>query len=53
MATGQGVDAKLMHDMANAQGWRPAVAAEVVDQKALGHLSETATVTEVDPPETE
>ena len=39
--------------MANAQGWRPAVAAEVVDQKALGHLSETATVTEVDPPETE
>ena len=51
MATGQGVDAKLMHDMANAQGWRPAVAAEVVDQKALGHLGETATVTEVDPPE--
>ncbi|MCR9093357.1 MAG: trigger factor [bacterium] len=51
MAAGQGVDAKLMHDMANAQGWRPAVAAEVVDRKALDHLSEAANVTDVDPPE--
>lgn len=51
MAVGQGVDAKLMHDMANAQGWRPAVAAEVVDRKALDHLTETASITDVDPPE--
>jgi len=51
MAAGQGVDAKLMHDMANAQGWRPAVAAEVVDRKALDHLTEAANVTDVDPPE--
>ena len=50
MATGQGVDAKLMHDMANAQGWRPAIAAEVVDKKALDHLADAANVTEVDPP---
>lgn len=49
MAAGQGVDAKLMHDMANAQGWRPAVAAEVVDRKALEHLVETANVESVDP----
>lgn len=51
MAAGQGVDAKLMHDMANAQGWRPAVAAEVVDRKALDHLVESANVSDVDPPE--
>lgn len=51
MAAGQGVDAKLMHDMANAQGWRPAVAAEVVDRKALDHLTEAANITDVDPPE--
>ncbi len=51
MAAGQGVDAKLMHDMANAQGWRPAVAAEVVDRKALDHLTEAASITDVDPPE--
>lgn len=51
MAAGQGVDAKLMHDMANAQGWRPAVAAEVVDRKALDHLVESANVADVDPPE--
>ena len=50
MAAGQGVDAKLMHDMANAQGWRPAVAAEVKDKKALEHLVESANVTDVDPP---
>lgn len=48
MAAGQGVDAKLMHDMANAQGWRPAVAGEVVDRKALDHLVATARVEEVD-----
>ena len=48
---GQGVDAKLMHDMANAQGWRPAVAAEVVDRKALDHLVQSANVSDVDPPE--
>ena len=51
MAAGQGFDAKLMHDMANAQGWRPAIASEVVDRKALEHLVETAAVEEVDPPE--
>ena len=51
MAEGQGVDAKLMHDMANAQGWRPAVAAEVVDRKALDHLVQSANVSDVDPPE--
>ena len=51
MAEGQGVDAKLMHDMANAQGWRPAVGAEVVDSKALDHLAEAASVTEIDLPE--
>ena len=48
MAAGQGVDPKMMHDMANAQGWRPAVAAEVVDRKALDHLVESAQITEVD-----
>ena len=51
MAAGQGVDAKLMHDMANAQGWRPAVAVEVVDRKALDHLVQSANVSDVDPPE--
>ncbi len=51
MAEGQGVDAKLMHDMANAQGWRPAVGAEVVDRKALDHLAEAARLTEIDLPE--
>ncbi|MGB0619714.1 MAG: trigger factor [Myxococcota bacterium] len=51
MAEGQGVDAKLMHDMANAQGWRPAVGAEVVDRKALDHLAEAASLTEIDLPE--
>jgi len=49
MAAGQGVDPKMMHDMANAQGWRPAVGAEVVDKKALDHLIENATVTDVEP----
>ncbi len=51
MAESQGVDSKKMHDMANAQGWRPAVGAEVVDKKAFDHLIETAKIKEVDPPE--
>ena len=51
MAAQQGFDAKLMHDMANAQGWRPAIGAEVVDRKALEHLVEQASVTEIDMPE--
>jgi trigger factor len=48
MAEGQGVDAKMMHDMANAQGWRHAIGAEVVDRKALAHLVEHAEITEVE-----
>jgi len=48
MATAQGVDAKVMHDMANAQGWRPAVGAEVVDRKAMEHLIEQARIEEVE-----
>jgi trigger factor len=51
MAESQGVDSKKMHDMANAQGWRPAVGAEVVDKKSFDHLIETAKIKEVDPPE--
>jgi len=48
MAASQGVDAKLMHDMANAQGWRQAIAAEVVDRKALEHLVDQAQISETD-----
>jgi trigger factor len=48
MATGQGVDPKMMHDMAQAQGWRQAIAAEVVDRKALAHLVEHAEITEIE-----
>lgn len=48
MAASQGVDSKMMHDMANAQGWRAAVGAEVVDRKALDHLVETAKIEEVE-----
>lgn len=48
MAAGQGVDPRMMHDMANAQGWRPAVGAEVVDRKALDHLVSSAKITEVE-----
>jgi trigger factor len=48
MATGQGVDAKMMREMAEAQGWRPAVGAEVVDRKALEHLVESAQITDVE-----
>jgi trigger factor len=51
MATAQGVDAKMMHDMAEAQGWRHAIGAEVVDRKALTHLVEHAKITETDPSE--
>lgn len=48
MAAGQGVEAKMMHDMARAQGWRPAVAAEIVDRKALAWLEEHAQIREVE-----
>lgn len=48
MATGQGVDPKMMHDMANSQGWRPAVGAEIVDRKALEHLIQTGRISEVE-----
>lgn len=48
MAAGQGVDPKMMHDMANAQGWRFAIGAEVVDRKAMDHLIEQANITEVE-----
>jgi trigger factor len=48
MAAAQGVDAKLMRDLANAQGWATAIAAEIVDRKALAHLAEHARVQEAD-----
>lgn len=48
MAAGQGVDPKMMHDMANAQGWRFAIGSEVVDRKAMDHLIEQANITEVE-----
>jgi trigger factor len=48
MAAGQGVDPKTMHDMAQTQGWRHAIAAEVVDRKALAHLVEQAEITDVE-----
>ena len=48
MAAGQGVDSKMMHDMAEAQGWRHAVGSEVVDRKALEHLVERAKITEIE-----
>ena len=48
MAAGQGVDPKMMRDMAKAQGWRHAIGAEVVDRKALAHLVERAEITEVE-----
>ena len=50
MAESQGVDPKMMHDMAEAQGWRPAVGAEVMDRKALEQLVEAASITDVDAP---
>lgn len=48
MAASQGFDAKLMHDLAKAQGWHAAIAAEIVDRKALAHLIEQANIREVD-----
>lgn len=48
MAAGQGFDAKLMHDLAKAQGWHTAIAAEIVDRKALAHLIEHARIREVE-----
>ncbi|HEB88196.1 MAG TPA: trigger factor [Deltaproteobacteria bacterium] len=48
MAAAQGVDPKMMRDMAAAQGWRPAVAAEIVDRKALDHLVEHARISEIE-----
>ncbi|MAG29403.1 MAG: trigger factor [Deltaproteobacteria bacterium] len=48
MATSQGVEPKMMHEMAVAQGWHHAVAAEVVDRKALERLVECAQISEVD-----
>ena len=51
MATSQGVDAKIMKDMAEAQGWLHAIGAEVVDRKALAHLVEHAKIADVEPSE--
>lgn len=48
MAQGQGFDAKLMHDLAKAQGWHAAIAAEIVDKKALAHLAERARIADVE-----
>jgi trigger factor len=48
MATSQGADFKMMNDMANAQGWRPAIASEVVDRKAMELLEERAQITDVE-----
>ncbi len=48
LAAGQGVDAKMMHEMAEAQGWRASLGAEVVDRKALAHLVEHAEITETE-----
>ena len=51
MAAAQGVDVKMMSDMADAQGWRPAIGSEVVDRKAMELLEENATITDVEPSE--
>ena len=51
MATSQGVEAKMMQEMAEAQGWRSAIGSEVVDRKALAHLTEHAQIEEVEPSE--
>ncbi len=48
MAASQGFDAKLMHDLAKAQGWHAAIAAEIVDRKALAHLIEHARISDVE-----
>ncbi len=48
MAAGQGVDPKMMQEMASAQGWRQAIGAEVVERRALDHLVEMAQITEIE-----
>jgi len=48
MAAAQGVDMKMMTDMADAQGWRPAIASEVVERKTMVVLEERAQITEVE-----
>jgi len=48
MAEAQGVEAKMMHERADAQGWRQAINAEVVDRKALALLEERAQIAEVE-----
>ena len=48
MAASQGFDAKLMHDLAKAQGWHAAIASEIVDRKALAHLIEHARIVEIE-----
>jgi trigger factor len=48
MAEAQGAEAKMMHDMAETQGWRQAISAEVVDRKALALLEERAQIVEVE-----
>jgi trigger factor len=48
MAAAQGVDMKMMSDMADAQGWRPAIASEVVERKSMAVLEERAQITEVE-----
>lgn len=48
MAASQGFDSKLMHDLAKAQGWHAAIAAEIVDRKALAHLIEQARISDVE-----
>jgi len=48
MARAQGADVERMRALAAAQGWRAAIAAEVVDRKALEHLVEQAQIHETD-----
>jgi len=48
MATGQGVDPKMMREMAEGQGWLDAISAELVDSKAVAHLVERAEIKDVE-----
>jgi trigger factor len=48
MAAAQGVDMKMMSDMADAQGWRPAIESEVVERKTMALLEGRAQITEVE-----
>jgi trigger factor len=48
MALSQGIDVERMRALATAQGWRAAIAAEVVDRKALDQLVEQAQIRETD-----